>query len=168
MKIIFLDIDGVLISQRTYRWWREAHITPEETLNTVDPYHVKFLNKIVEKSGAKVVITSTWRTSRTFTEIQKIFEKSGFTGEVVGCTPRDWHRWREREIFAWMEEHGMPDEYVVIDDDVHDLHQFIDLERFVWIGRTENGRMLGLQEEHVDPALRILKVLGPVVTELSS
>ena len=51
MKIIFLDIDGVL-THTDYLNWQTRHIDPER---------VRFLAKIVELTDAQIVLTSTWK-----------------------------------------------------------------------------------------------------------
>ena len=49
MKVIFLDIDGVL-AHADYLNWQTRHIDPER---------VRFLAKIVELTDAQIVLTST-------------------------------------------------------------------------------------------------------------
>lgn len=51
VKIIFLDIDGVL-THTDYLNWQTRHIDPER---------VRFLAKIVELTDAQIVLTSTWK-----------------------------------------------------------------------------------------------------------
>ena len=61
MKIIFLDIDGVL-----------------NTYNSMDrfcPKAVSCLNEFVQESGAKVVISSSWRLSWKIEEMREYFVK---------------------------------------------------------------------------------------------
>ena len=56
MKIIFLDIDGVLNSDMY-----EANRTDWLDDNSIDPSRVKLLADLVKASDAKIVLTSTWR-----------------------------------------------------------------------------------------------------------
>ncbi len=51
MKIIFLDVDGVLNSS-TYINKETYHIKQEK---------VRFLKNIVDHTGANIVLTSTWK-----------------------------------------------------------------------------------------------------------
>ena len=53
MKIIFLDVYGVLIHKNCYN---------RENLN-IDEEKVKILKQIVEKTNAKIVLSSTWKNS---------------------------------------------------------------------------------------------------------
>lgn len=61
MKVIFLDIDGVLNTARTFRRqhkiWKE---TGERGLE-IDEFRVFYLQKIVEQTGAIIVLSSSWR-----------------------------------------------------------------------------------------------------------
>lgn len=51
MRVIFLDIDGVLT---TY-----SYHNPDT--NNINPDKVQFLSQIVKRTGAKIVLTSTWK-----------------------------------------------------------------------------------------------------------
>ena len=51
VKVIFLDIDGVL-AHTDYLNWQTRHIDPER---------VRFLAQIVELTDAQIVLTSTWK-----------------------------------------------------------------------------------------------------------
>ena len=54
MKLIFLDIDGVLNYEGYGRLTRSG-------TRFVDPVLIKRLKKIIDCTGAKVVLSSTWR-----------------------------------------------------------------------------------------------------------
>ena len=54
MKLIFLDIDGVLNYEGYERFTRSG-------TRFVDPVLIKRLKKIIDRTGAKVVLSSTWR-----------------------------------------------------------------------------------------------------------
>src|SRR5262245_20949878 len=53
MKVIFLDIDGVLNCARTHN--------PRRLPYVIDPRLKKHLDGLLERTGAKIVLTSTWR-----------------------------------------------------------------------------------------------------------
>ena len=69
MKIIFLDIDGVLNHQIWFKNWHESgkRTDTEEQYNDsmIDPNSISLLNKIIADTGAKVVISSSWRKNNT-------------------------------------------------------------------------------------------------------
>lgn len=55
-KILFLDIDGVLNSERT------SIIYPNQDIHTMpDPVAIGMINTICEKTDCKIVVHSTWR-----------------------------------------------------------------------------------------------------------
>ncbi len=51
MKVIFLDVDGVL-THNGYVNWQTRHI---------DPVKVELLRKMKSQTGAIIVLTSTWK-----------------------------------------------------------------------------------------------------------
>lgn len=56
VKIIFLDIDGVMNSRQFYLSFEEGEMIPP-----VDPICVKNLRMLVERTGAGIVLSSSWR-----------------------------------------------------------------------------------------------------------
>ena len=103
MKLLFLDIDGVLNSQAFYTVRHEqikaGKKEREYSLDEFDPKAVELVNRICRETGAKVVVSSTWRHGRTITELQTLLESVGFSGEVVGKTP---DLCRQVESGLWM------------------------------------------------------------------
>ena len=105
--MIFLDIDGVLAPIR--RWDRYGDL---------DPACIQVLNEIVARSGADVVVSSTWRYGKTAAELQEMLQAQGFAGRVVATTPTGTPGAdRGEEIAAWLAEHAVGG-YVIIDDHV--------------------------------------------------
>lgn len=51
MRVVFLDVDGVL-THNGYINWQTRHINPAK---------VGLLGKIIEQTGAAIVLTSTWK-----------------------------------------------------------------------------------------------------------
>lgn len=154
MRVIFLDIDGVLNSIRYYETeLGKAHIEALEYpslewwASGIDPAAVTRLNQLIAQTGAKVVISSTWRYGAPEGWLQKVLEARGFEGEVIGATPHFPELSRKYEISAWLNEHK-PEAYVVLDDDADAEIQ----GRFV---RT--GHHFGLLDKDVEEAKRILE-----------
>lgn len=130
-KIIFLDIDGVLNSHLYYASGRADTNAALGRRKNIDDQSVAFLNDLIQCTGAKVVLTSSWRTSRTVDEIQAQFESAGFVGEVIDKTKDlksgdDGHCvLRGNEILCWMKDNPSVlgcrysdyRHYVIFDDD---------------------------------------------------
>lgn len=83
MKLIFLDIDGVLNSERSCDYYVEKKSNQWLRIAPWKP-HVKQLNRIIKETGAKVVISSTWRDKAY---LGMILAMAGFEGDIVGKTP---------------------------------------------------------------------------------
>jgi hypothetical protein len=183
VKILFLDVDGVLNSAE----WMQTLKEGEEAnriygsgdqwwIDMINPAGVELLNEIVERTGAKVVISSTWRLRHAPADMQRLLEARGFTGEVIDRTPHSgetkvqredgtWfgpkmslHPQRGDEIKYWLHLHPEVTEFAVLDDD-SDMDAVRD--RFVktywqhWEKYPEGP--LGLSREAAD---RVIALLG--------
>lgn len=62
MKIIFLDIDGVLNSDEYFD--KIKYLKIEGIESEIDRKKVKLLQEAVKQTGAKVVLTSSWRYTK--------------------------------------------------------------------------------------------------------
>jgi hypothetical protein len=148
MKILFLDFDGVLNS---HKWiGANQHLFNSKQLfmhSDVDSEAVARLQRIVDATGAKVVISSTWRRFSTRVALQAILRKHGFTGEVLGLTPV-LNTKRGHEIQQWLDENGPIESLVILDDDSDMVHL---LDKLV-----QTTFDLGLQDEHVEKAVTLL------------
>lgn len=91
MKIIFLDFDGVLNSEMWYKSRFNELDRTQETGNypyyEFDPSLINNLNQIIEKTEAKVVVSSTWRIGRSVEDLQNLLNRIGFKGEIIDTTP---------------------------------------------------------------------------------
>jgi hypothetical protein len=150
MKIIFLDFDGVLNHEAFYNKRQEIGIEnyPPYPLCEIDPNSIRTLNFIIKETGAKVVVSSTWRHGRTIEELQHILNYHGFEGEIIDVTPsfRDENILRGNEILKWIKDNEKLigkkyydyETYVIFDDDTDMLYwqkdNFIHIDR--WVGLT--------------------------------
>ena len=150
MKIIFLDIDGVLnhadfLYDRADRAEAGEDIHPD---GAIDPECVEHLNAIIDTTGAKVVVSSTWRLLRTCKKLQWCLDEKGFTGEVIDKTTSEDMETRGMQIDAWARENDV-DAFVILDDDL-DVYPHAD--RHVQTDFMHGG----LQDEHADKAIEML------------
>lgn len=84
MKILFLDIEGVLITSKqqfcmTVKPWG---------CQPLDPRCVFAVQWIVERTGCEIVVSSGWRLRRGLSQIGEIFKHFGLPSPL-GVTPID-------------------------------------------------------------------------------
>ncbi|OGR30838.1 MAG: hypothetical protein A2139_14760, partial [Desulfobacca sp. RBG_16_60_12] len=107
MKVLFLDVDGVLNHSRCPEWnngdWR-----------VLDQVCVHRVRRICEETGAKIVLSSTWRLDEE--GVALLVEQFGDL--IISKTPAKFS-WRPRwqEIKEWLEDNGPVEVACVIDDD---------------------------------------------------
>ena len=150
MKIIFLDVDGVLNSKD---WLENNRVRTE---NSVNPEKVKLLAEIVQKTNAEVVLSSTWRyipEHPMFMYLTDILGQNGirihsFTPKLDGDRPK--------EIKAWIEKQEEEIQFVSIEDDFsEDDYRKYGIEDC--LVRTQYyGKYAGLQRKHIEKAIQLL------------
>lgn len=136
--LIFVDFDGVLANRTSSanRYPGPSKSTAWGTSVAQDWYDldvkcIKVLNRLVDLTGAKVVISSAWREFFNQTNLVAHLKKFGFTGEVVGVTPVIIRAGRDEEIFSWMNSNEK-DDYLVLDDEIGHLQRIPD-GNMVWV-----------------------------------
>ena len=154
MKVIFLDIDGVLNSRKydSVRNWNEQ--------TDIDVSRLPLLGEIVAATGAEIVLSSTWRVhwekeeslcyedgayiNQTFARYGlKVYDKTPYLGLTAE---------RREEVKLWLEEHAQTvEKFVIIDDYGFGWGELAD-----YLVKTSPRLRLGLEREHVDAAIRIL------------
>ena len=175
MKVIFLDFDGVLNSQSWYK--RRVDEVGLKDVHTnypnyeIDPETVKRLNFIISETGAKVVVSSTWRLGRTVEDLHNILKFAGFSGEIIDVTShmriKDYSVPRGCEIDKWLEdkdfrrvdwsveklrakvEKAQVKNYVILDDDSDMLYN--QREHFV-----QTSWMTGITDDDAKKCVEIL------------
>jgi Swiss Army Knife RNA repair-like protein len=104
MKVIFLDIDGVLNCDKTPN--------PREFPYIVDGKLLARLQKLLERTGAKVVLSSSWRCDPVGLLAAKHYGVPFF--DVCPDKPRSR---RCKEMTAWLSAHPKVTRYAVLDDE---------------------------------------------------
>ena len=100
MKIIFLDIDGVLNCENAYRngeckyvdWIN--HRGDKDHHQSFCSWSKEWLNKLIDETGAKIVISSSWRHSG-IEYMQSVWAHEKMSGEIIGITPD--FRWKAKD-----------------------------------------------------------------------
>ena len=146
MKVLFLDIDGVINRFKCHEDGR-----PD---NELDIDCIKRLHRIVAETGCKIVISSTWKISP---HLMDILEEDLFpylpAGCIAGCTKTHIPQvQRQVEIREYLKEHKDEIEnYVILDDYDFELTTFINGCHCVITDALE-----GLTEEDMYECIRIL------------
>ncbi len=156
MKLLFLDIDGVLATRQEL-----MKGLLEDRSHDFNPDAINYLNRLCKETDCSIVISSTWRLGKDIDALRKIFLRRGFVypEKIIGKTlswlagPRDHEFSRGEEIEVYLHEATMQaiiQTYCIVDDDsdmlVHQLPYFV---------KTEFET--GLQKEHYE---KIIEILG--------
>ena len=168
-KVIFLDIDGVLNSSRTLY----------EDISLED-YLISNLKELVDKTGAKIILSSSWRLStEAVATLMDRLDKFGLAISGMTCdgvdldwlekyefdatkkyldTKFDWDENRQikithdrgAEIFKWLHDHD-DCAYVILDDEIEDIKPYFSESVIV-----KTSYKTGLTKEDVKKAIQIL------------
>ncbi len=121
--LVFLDFDGVL-NHLAFFQSRPKRATPRTAADawtdrqSFDRSCVARLNDLCARTGALVVVSSSWRASSSVAAMQALLDGYGFTGTVVGLTPEMGERPRGEVILAFLAMLPVPPcRYIVLDDD---------------------------------------------------
>lgn len=141
MKVIFLDVDGVLNSARD-----------GYSLQLENDYHFEMLKKIVDATDAKIVLSSSWRIgfhAPSLPEKNLIERLEKYGMEIMDFTPCMTGT-RGDEIREWLSNNGPVESFVILDDGC-------DMAEFKETNLVRTNTSVGLQEKDVDKAIKILK-----------
>lgn len=142
MIVIFLDVDGVLNSEDDLMVFREKHNINHCILyQEVEDRPCALLKDLVESTGAKIVLSSTWRLGapqyvhtsifgdKLYNKIKNKFDEIGL--EIFDITPSDHNKYEQRgdEIRAWLEDHPEVEKFIILDDD-SDMCEFTETNLF--------------------------------------
>ena len=150
MNLIFLDVDGVLNSQKfADKMLREDNVDVFSE-DLLDDHAIRLLKVLIDKTDSYVVLTSTWRKHlESFDRLCQQLRKHGITlYATIDRISTNEHR--GDDITNWLKEnHGNFMNYVILDDD---SDMTIHMEHLVKTSFDE-----GLTRADVDKAIEILK-----------
>jgi len=142
MKVLFLDLDGVLNSfdnlhaLNFLNGINKDNLLSDKYGHLFDERCVRWLSWVVEKTDCKIVISSTWRMSG-LDVMKSMWKERNLAGEVIGITPTNVkletlnihsptvQRFSELknhtdnrgyEIQEWLDEHPEVTNYCIVDD----------------------------------------------------
>lgn len=143
MKILFLDIDGVM-----------NRFNPDRHHDVVEDDLIENLKYVIEKTNCQIVISSTWKASYNLMDIleEELFPKLP-KGCIYGCTPTLLpQKNREHEIDWWFKHHyGEVEEYVIVDDYDFELKSYIEKDKCVI-----TDALYGFTRENAEECIRRL------------
>ena len=116
-KIIILDLDGVLI---TTPHWKPDRMH-KDGYSDFNADSVEKLNRILEFTGYKIVLSSTRRKRVDKDRMNEYFKARGIIQEIVAYVPDydvegERSLTRREELERFISEHK-PEEYFILDDD---------------------------------------------------
>lgn len=155
-KIIFLDIDGVLVHNKINL--RETVHIKDLELHPADTKCITILEDIIKQTDASIVLSSTWRMFG-FNIMKRWFNHfSGLLCErLIDFTPTMHHiifNQRFTEISTWLVKHPETKKFIIIDDDSVVPAENSILKNFIHI---KNGWVQeGIQLSHQEEAIKIL------------
>ncbi|MDQ3370993.1 MAG: HAD domain-containing protein [Myxococcota bacterium] len=115
MRVLFLDIDGVL-NRTGYR--------PAVSLGLrswIEPELARRLARLLATTGADIVLSSAWRLGRTVGLLRDELRAAGVDSVMRDVTPALSGQPRWCEIAAWMHEHAVTADQIAIVDDGFDM-----------------------------------------------
>ena len=163
-KIIFLDIDGVLNCQNTFletNGYRKAinlrlkdekkrnydNLYFKKVLLEIDLNKIFILKKITDITGAKIVVSSSWRLLNRYPLVEEYLISLGLP--IIDVTPKMNNR--GEEINFYIENHHVQ-KYAILDDEVFPDFTEENKYNLIWTSFYQNG----LTEEHINDAIKIL------------
>ena len=121
MKILFLDIDGVLNSMEYSKQVVRRSLIADES--SIDPKAVALLQTLLEDiSDLRIIISSSWRNFHSLESLKTILSSYGLdSSKILGITP-NLGTIRGEEIKSWINTQSLKSDFpvhqfVILDDD---------------------------------------------------
>lgn len=146
-NVLFLDVDGVLNSgpwlMKETKESQEFHRRTDMDIDamSLNPAAVARLQRIVDATGAKIVLSSSWRYMYKPEKFMYLLRAHKFVGDLIGATPLTENvpgrKCRGDEVAMWLKENSFLDikKFVILDDD----ESFGDLEHRLVRTKFEHG-----------------------------
>jgi len=158
MKVIFLDVDGVINPTYNIRKQHQKGNSTSSYHITLDKYCLKNLKRIVDETGAKIVVSSSWRIggydhSPAIKNLASQLNEIGLS--IYGYTPlksaKDEieEQFRGTEIRNWLNGKTNIESFVILDDD-SDMCEFTNTNLVLCPSNN------GLIKDCADKAIEIL------------
>jgi hypothetical protein len=174
MRVLFLDIDGVLNSERYIV--EEYERTPPGAVRfsrLIDPAAVALIDNVVARTGCDVVLSSAWRYGKDGLDaerlvVEKILRARGARFTLHDSTPTYhdvyWVRHRSiprfaehdetidrgAEIGLWLAENGPVASYAIVDDNADmgpHAHRLVRTDSKIGITHADHDALIALLTE---------------------
>jgi len=148
VMLVLLDIDGVMVTTPS---WRKVELL-DDNFSDFNARAVNNLQKIIFETDASIVLTTSHKSTFTIAQWKKIFQKRGIQVDSISCLEKNTGNLNRREeILNWL-GNGVPDSFVIIDDDtsLNDLPENIKNKCVI------TSSLIGLNEAAALSAINIL------------
>ena len=158
-KVIFLDFDGVMNTERYIAEQRRNGLPVSDRYGYLfDPKAVENLRRIIDATGAAMVISSSWRLEGK-ERMEAMWHERALPGQLIGVTGQSLHAnfpmsagetagaTKGEEIRGWLKEHASKSYRYVIFDDEADIRpeqrpHFIQTDPRIGITRADAERAI--------------------------
>ena len=144
-KILFLDFDGVLNSERSANQTGNRYKFAKDSIAA--------LNMVLQLTEARIVVTSSWRESWTLIENAAFLENAGIVkGRVVGKTAVLENKERGSDIDSWLRSAPYAIKSFAILDDRDDMathkHRLVRIDPKIGLTMELANRVIDLLSEN--------------------
>jgi len=146
---ILLDIDGVMVPAAS---WKPAEILTDG-FAAFSKKAVTNLQKIIVKTGASIVLTTSHKANYSLHEWKNIFNLRGISVSIDKLEHNTGNLSRKDEILNWLNTQKHDEIFVIIDDDksLNDLPNQIKNKLIL------TSPMVGLTNYDADIAIEVLR-----------
>lgn len=143
MKVIFVDVDGVLNS--------DDFIDSVKGSQDIDIKTIRLLKNAVNETGAKIVMDTSFRYTKSFLKVQEMLLQNGILFDKTPFIDNE----RGKEIKQYLAEHKYIEDYILLDDVIFPDFDDELLEHLIKMDDTNSrGIGKGLQEKDVEEIIR--------------
>ena len=143
MKVIFVDVDGVLNS--------DDFIDSVKGSQDIDIKTIRLLKNAVNETGAKIVMATSFRYTKSFLKVQEMLLQNGILFDKTPFIDNE----RGKEIKQYLAEHKDIEDYILLDDVIFPDFDDELLEHLIKMDDTNSrGIGKGLQEKDVEEIIR--------------
>lgn len=157
MKVIFLDIDGVLNTQETFieihKVWKETGLR----VPPIDKDMIKNLKELVEETKAKIVLTSSWKSyfddnmialNKEGEDFLEVFYENNL---YIYDKLRKPSHYRGSEILEYLKDNPI-ESFVILDDETFNYEELNIIDKLVQTSFMKGG----FTKDHKDIAIKKL------------